>query len=165
MNEARQLPARDYLALKAAVRDLVTAAGGANRAAELTRSDAPRLSRYGSPHEAMHAPLDVIADLEAEAGAPIVTAILADMQGFNLVPQTAISKPDASISLSIGEAAKDFGAMISELAVALADGNLTEQEAAHVIPLVRELATEIAELDQALEAKLSGRVVPLGRAS
>jgi len=163
MSGSRQLPASDYARLKAATRDLVKMAGGPNRASTVTRVVPSKLTEYGSPHLSTHMPLDVIADLEADVGEPVVTSVLADLMGFVLVPKAATKQPDQTIAASMGEVAKDVGDVLCKLGAALSDGSVTVEEALKILPSVREAETELSELEEALEAKSS--VVPLGRAS
>ena len=63
------VPQGAYLTLKGAQRQLNKAVGGLESGASITRVDYRRLSRYGSPNEALFAPVDVVADLEADARA------------------------------------------------------------------------------------------------
>lgn len=160
MTAARYLPLNDYLALKAAFRSLTRACGGPHASAKITRSDAPRLSRYASPEEQMHAPLDVIADLEAEAGAPEVTRVLAGLLGYVLV-QTP--KPGGNLSVSIGDVgalAKEAGEAITFLGEALGGSETLSAAKCRKMGLRRELreAMEVlARIDAALEALEDGR--------
>ncbi|WP_337996209.1 hypothetical protein [Oleispirillum naphthae] len=160
MTAARYLPLNDYLALKASVRSLVRSCGGPNAAAGITRSDAPRLSRYGAAEEAMHAPLDVIADLEAEAGVPEVTRVLAGFLGYVLVPKP---KPAARGGVSIGDVgalAKEAGEAITFLGSALGAPEPLSAAKCRKMGLRRELreAMEVlARIDSALETLEDGR--------
>lgn len=160
MTAARYLPLNDYLALKAACRALVRACGGPNAAAGITRSDAPRLSRYGAAEEAMHAPLDVIADLEAEAGTPEVTRVLAGFLGYVLVPKP---KADVRGGVSIGDVgalAKEAGEAIAFLGQALGAPEALTAAKCRKMGLrreVREAMEVLARIDGALEALEEGR--------
>jgi hypothetical protein len=157
----RQLPKRDYLALKAAFRDLVAAAGGPNRAATKTRGNASLMSRYGAVHEEMFAPDDVIADLEAEVGEPIVTRVRADLAGFQLVPKCA-ADTGINFTAHLGDVAKESGEAISSLATAMADGVITPREAEGVLQEVREAGEKLACLEKDLRSVATG-VVTLRR--
>lgn len=150
MSADRHLPARDYLYLKAATRDLITAAGGPVRAAEISRADHPRLSRYGSPNEGMHAPIDVIADLEAETGDPVVTRALADLAGFVLVPKAEAIARGINFGKHLGEVACETGQLMAGLGEALADGAVTPGEAESCLAGVRQAATKLAALEHDL---------------
>jgi len=83
----RAFPACSYMALKAAFRRLTKTVGGQESAASITRVDYQRIGRYGRAHEPMFAPIDVVADLESDAGCPMVTRAMADLQGYLLIPK------------------------------------------------------------------------------
>jgi hypothetical protein len=75
---SRILPQSTYLSLKAATRRLIGMAGGVEHAE--TRVGKSNLSDYGNPFKLeFFAPLDVIADLEASVGEPIVSSVLAQI--------------------------------------------------------------------------------------
>lgn len=124
---ARTHPAHVYRGLKAAVRRLVRDLGGQEAAASLTRVDHQRLGRYGRVQEAMQAPIDVIADLETEAGSPAVTRLLAAAQGYVLVPRP-VTPPMPLDAVALGRMANAAGNVIGDIGVALADGTVTVDE-------------------------------------
>ncbi len=147
---ARFLPERDYMAIKAAMRSLVRKCGGPHAAADLTRSDAARLSRYGAAHEAMHAPVDVLADLEAEAKSPDVTRVLADLSGFLLVPKPQVGG-EMLDAMALGRLAREQGEALAAFGDALADGEVRPEEAAKLRKEVMDAMAELARLDVALK--------------
>jgi len=153
MNEGRQLPARDYASLKAEFRDLVEAGGGVTRAARITRVNAPRLSNYCSSQDSSFAPVDVIADLEAEVGEPIVTRILADLSGYVLVRKAAVEHPVETIDRAAAPVMQAVGKAMMELGTALRDGVCSPQQAAAILPTVTMACAAIHGLDAALRAR------------
>jgi len=154
-NRARQLPASDYVALKAATRQLVTAVGGGNEAAKATRVSQQVLSGYGSvgdEHHERFAPADVIADLEAECGQPIVTRKLAELANCLLV-QLPHGAGNSAVTERSGRSAHEFGEVMSGVFGALAnDGRITPDEAAPILNDIRELMLELAGLAEAVKA-------------
>ena len=152
---ARYLPARDYAAIRERTGALVEAAGGCVAAAHDTRVGAPWLSRYGNPHESAFAPVDVIADLEARSGEPVVTRKLAELAGYVLVPvATAGGARDLMRHLSV--ISKEGGDAVSGLAAALADGKVDDAEAERVGRELGEAIAALAHCRSALQA-LAGR--------
>ncbi len=124
----RQLPLRDYHGLKRATGVLVGEAGTLRQlAADIGRKrwqvfsdwcDASQMNRF--------VPLDVIADLEALHGKPVITRALAELSNCIVVPM-----PDARSSLlglCLGELARSTGLLISNMAEALADQTIDAQE-------------------------------------
>lgn len=162
MNSARELPRRDYDALKDATKALVESFANLAEAVEVTggRSDKARLSRYGNRHEeGMFAPIDVIADLESRLGKPVVTAILADMLGFVLVPkEEAKRQPD--FAHHVGSVAKETGEAVSALAMLIDPSARTAQNIAKAQREIREAEERLAGADQVLDA-LAGNVTPI----
>lgn len=150
--EGRAHPAAAYLALKAAVRRLTKGCGGQEAAAQVTRVDFQRIGRYGRPHEAQHAPVDVIADLEADSGEPMVTRVLADLQGYVLVPKPGARAVPVGIE-HLGQVGREAGDVIAGLSDALADGEVTAGECRdlNLRRQVRELMEALATVDLSLE--------------
>lgn len=149
-----------YAALKAAVRDAVDAAGGTVRAARISRADNARISRYGSIHDAMHAPIDVVADIEQEIGDPIITRMLAELAGYALVPLAAANAQGAAFGQHIADVARSMGGVVADMAEAQADGVVDAREAAGLLRKISDAETEMAEAKADLE-----RVVSTARAT
>ena len=151
----RLLPARDYLAIKGATRDLVDAAGGHKRVGDISRTTTPKISEACAPH-AMHrfAAIDVVADLEAETGTPFVTRCLADLAGFDLTPRSIKRDPDMLGHLA--RIARESGDVVAGLSAAMADNRLTEKEKALLRKEARDAIERLRELDAALGPEARG---------
>lgn len=139
---ARQLPQSDYLQLRGAMRQLVKNAGGSVQAAEITRVAQQRLNEYGLPNAQLFAPIDVVADLEAECG-PIVTAALARLSNCLLVPLPEACRAGSVLGRLTGEAMKEVSEVFIGMADVVKDGVITGNEAAQ---LAREIDEAIAKL-------------------
>ena len=146
--------------VKSAVRELVTEAGGQARACAATGGriqNHATMSRYGSPHEEQHMPVDVVALLEADVDAPIVTAQLADLQGYVLVAKPAAVAREVTVADMCG-LVQEAGELFTDLASALADGTITAQECRDLglrrtgLRVMEDLAQIMAGLE-ALEAE------------
>lgn len=152
-----------YAALKGAFRDLVQAAGGNVRAARVSRADGGRISRYGAPHEGMHAPIDVVADLEQDIGDPIVTRQLADIAGYVLVPKAQAEALGLNFHGHFADVTRSTSAVETGIADALCDGEVSPSEAADLLPRVRRAHTELAELEADLSQRAGATVTPMRR--
>lgn len=141
----RLLPQRDYHALKAAFRTLVSAAGGPARVGEITRARNPaKLSEACAPHCMDRFPaLDVIADLECETGSPIVAKVLADLSGCDLVARDPKPADAKSLPERLARVARESADVTAAYLTATADGQLTDKERD---ALRREVAQALAEL-------------------
>ncbi len=144
----RQIPKREADALKAASHSLVEASGGVIKAAGHTQSSPSRLSEAVSPwHENRWLSLIHVADLECVAGAPLVTRVLAQMAGYDLVSQLENARPQ-DFHQHLAHIIIETGDVESHLAKALEDGTVTRAEA---LQGLRETQQAIARL-QNLEA-------------
>ncbi|GEM_PF-6978470 len=111
---ARMHPQAAYLALKAAARRLVERAGGLEASASITRVNKTTIGACTQATHEWHLAADVILDLEAEVGDPIVTRQLARHAGYELVPigeqqATVVLDPThmvAKLTGSVGDFAK-----------------------------------------------------------
>jgi hypothetical protein len=157
----RNLLGDDHLALKAAYRTLLKLAGGPVHASqEITRADPGRLSRYGNPSEPMFAPLDVIRDLEADLGEPIVTRALADQSGHVLVRKRPATK-SVDFDQHLACIAKELSDLVSGIAQAKADGTITPSEVEAIRVQIREGYEALANCEADLDRAES--VVPMSR--
>lgn len=121
MLNTRQLPQADYLRLKAAFRELTRRAGGQEAAAQVTRLRGHQtIGRYGRIQDAEHAPIDVVADLEAEIGEAPVTRALAALAGLIVIPRPPVDA-DEEWTRHLGAIAREAGETISRIGEALAD--------------------------------------------
>jgi hypothetical protein len=144
---ARLLPARDYKRIKAVSRDLVNAAGGAQRICTITRASPARLSEALAPQCIdRFLAVDQIADLEADCGEPIVTRELADMAGFDLIARSS-SHPKATELENFSSATKEFADFASAFARAARDGHFDSDEKIRIRNEVRELIQCLHDID------------------
>lgn len=146
----------DYLALKIAVGEAVALAGGARRAADETRADAPRLSRYASPHEPLHAPLDVALDLDTLSGEFPILHALADLCGFDLMKRGTEAVPADRYTHHLGAVAHDSGDLIAAVADAATDGRVTPAEAARIDQEAAEVERSVRNLRRRNRTVMSG---------
>jgi hypothetical protein len=119
-------------ALKAAVRRAVTLAGGPVAAAEVTRADAARLSRYGSANDPLFVPVDVALALDEAAGDDVILRAWANLRGFELQARDAGVNQAANIHRLAGELARGTGEVVAEAIEASADGQITRNEAQRI---------------------------------
>lgn len=149
----RKLAGAEYQALKTAFRALAKACGGLEAAAMETRVGDTQLQRYQSPHEPeAFAPVDVIADLEREAGRPVVTRALARLAGHVLFPLPPAAGSGPWV-VRLAAVAQEAGEALAGLGQALADdGEITGDEARRLglRRLCADAIEALAEVDHAL---------------
>lgn len=144
-------------ALKTAWRMLVPAVGGVDAMAACTRATRSMVSEYGSRSSERFPPADVILDAEIIAEAPLVTAALAEAQGYALVRREAM--PAARVASLLASVGQESGQVFAAAAAALADGKITEGESATLLRELGELERAVAHAIAALRgpAEAAGR--------
>lgn len=155
----RPFGAATYLRLKASARALVKKAGGQESAASITRAGHQTLSRYGLPDDATFMPVDVVADLEADIDAPVITRVLADLAGYLLIAKPPVVDADPEWISRLAALAKESGEAISKLAEALSAGGTITADEIRDLSLrqeLREAAEVLATIDLALARIESG---------
>lgn len=151
--------AGDYLRLKAATRRLVDEAGGQESAASITRiSSHATVGRYCRTQDTEFAPIDVIADWEADTGNPLVTRALADLAGLIVIPKPSVEGDPVWVA-RLGALAKEAGEAIARVGEALGDGTITAEESKRLS--LREQMSDVlrvaAEMEAALKAMEDGK--------
>lgn len=143
-----------YGDLKATVRELLHACGGEARAAERCRVSKSTLSEYGNPaHPDRHIPVDVALALETACGVMPVTEHMARAHGavlLKLAPAEASPHWLAHLT-RIGKEASDVFNRAGEY---LADADIDETEAPHLLRELDELLAVSAAMRAAVQARL-----------
>ncbi|WP_051230970.1 hypothetical protein [Kaistia adipata] len=155
MTIARIFSNQTYERLKGAARDLIGAAGGPRRCQGITRGTESLLSRYGARQEEVFAPIDVIADLEKDAGEPIVTRLLAELSGHLLVPMPVAQNTTHWFG-HLSSVLTGGSQVEVALSDALADGRIDVAEAKALRAKVLEAMTQMASLGTALDHAIDG---------
>lgn len=140
----------DRAALKAAVARAVRRAGGPTALATQTRGTIATISRHAAAHDDDHyMPVDVAADADMAAGAPIILTALAAIEGYTL------RRADAAVHFCPGM----VGALIRETAdvsasvlEAMADGVMTPRERSAVMVEIDEALAALFTLRNAISA-------------
>lgn len=134
--------------LKEALAELVTAAGGNVRAAELLRTSASQVQRYTDPAEPDYCMrVDQVRALEAATGRAIVTEFLAREAGGVLLPiETAgLGALGAEIAATAQEIAEMFGAFAEiQSDASEAGAEVTANEAGRAVAEIDDVFEKIA---------------------
>ncbi|MBL4876390.1 MAG: hypothetical protein JKY10_07855 [Cohaesibacteraceae bacterium] len=131
----RQLTVEDYREIKDAFRRLVSLClknnhRGATAAAIVTRVSQERISQYYSHDEKFKCnfpPADIVADLEAHIGEPIVTEALADLQDRRLIKRDECTTPQSPVNALL-QVIATMGQVQTHIADTLADGEIDTEE-------------------------------------
>lgn len=154
----RTLPRTDYQQIKWAFRQAVKTAGGPKLFAATTRGTPSHISEWGSPdHMDRWPPADVIADVDAEAGDPIVARTLADLAGCDLIPREA--KATGTDCEQFAAIAREAGEALEVFAKALGNGKVDGFEIPAIRKALHELMDKVHAVDAALDARIKVRAV------
>lgn len=148
----RSISDKEQLSLKAATRRAFDMAGGPEEFQHMTRVRQSVLSKYGSTTQDCadkFIPVDVAVEADVEAGSPIITAKMAHILGYKLVPVAADTVNAAPLgvhdALRIANEAAD---VVKAITSALTDGRIDQAEE-------REIAHEIEEAIKVLRDALT----------
>lgn len=140
-----------YLAIKAATRRLVRAAGGVDAASLSTRVGMQRLSSYQRAHEPDFMPVDVAVDLSAESGDVSLLRALARMVGCELVRLPDVADDTAAPwHRSLADVATHSSDVIRRLSDALADDGIVDADEiprGHIRDEIAEAINVLMSLD------------------
>lgn len=160
MVTGRQLSAVEYAGIKTAQRCLRKAIGTQGQAAAATRVEQQAISGYESTDERFaesFAPADIIADLEAECGQPIVTRKLAELAGHMLVPMPRVSLSGTRLGRITASALKETAEVFAELGAALDDERICKAESDKLAATIDEAMTVLAALKLQIAAEAEGQ--------
>jgi len=150
------LPRGWFPRIKAAQIALIARLGGIKYACQFTGLSNGQMGNYNNRDHPAIMTLQVITVLEAEAGAPLVTEAMAEVNGYR------VSSPDGSggVATAAAQVADVFrcnnailgkvGTLAVAVADALDDGRLTSNELAHLSKQTAPLRELLAQLDMIL---------------
>ena len=152
----RPLHARDYAALKTALRGLVDAVGGVEAASSVLGGySIGRISEAMSLHHPDRTlRLDLVADLEQVAPQALVTAAMARLAGCVLLPLPRRAGSEAEALSGVLRGAGELGGRVAD---ALGDGRISDDERGRLAEQLDALARAVAHA----QAVLAGPAVPL----
>lgn len=115
--------------LKAVVRRTIELAGGVSSFEHVTRVKAPVLSKYGSPTDEKHIPVDVLMDLLLDTRNHAVLSYMAAELGLKLVPLEL--EPKGADLPGMDEVAGIFrnsSELVDAIVAAVSDGKISAAE-------------------------------------
>jgi hypothetical protein len=156
MNARRDIP-QAMRALKTLFRVLVVdKVGGCDAAAACTRPGRSQIASYYDMSSEAFAPVDVVADLEAAAQEPLITAELARRAGYALVPVDAHG--NGELPASMAAFGREVAEVFATFAEGMADGTLSRDEAENLqrqlLDVIRVGKSAVAVIRRRLEAPI-----------
>ena len=141
----------ERLTIKAAVRRALNLAGGGECFSHATRVDAPRLCRYASQNDPQHMPVDVVLELDREAGSPVIVGQLAALLGYQLVHSKSDPRPvDGALAARL---ARETSEVTITLIEALNDGAISPRERNVLLKEITEAQAALHDLSARLQAE------------
>lgn len=114
-----------------------------------TRVKHAELSKYGSQGEERCIPVDVLLDAEIMRGNPMVTRLLADLQGYDLVPKTRAMDGGATVD-KVLRSVKESGDVASAYLTAMADGKMDAADRQVLCREIDEAVTILMDIRRGL---------------
>jgi hypothetical protein len=131
---------------------------GVEAACALTGKSKATLGRYYSDqeeHDDRFMPIDVVAQLEAAAEFPHVTAALADLRGITMSYDGAKRNAASSgVNQDVVALAQRFAQLMSEYNQAIGDGRITPNEAKRMLRETLALQQVLLEMKLNLEVEV-----------
>lgn len=118
-----------HFRLKAAMRDLIAAAGGIERAADLLTMGKSTVGRWQDPDAKDFPSIAHVVALEAECGRGDVSRAMAEFAGLTVAGRPADADANAGLMATHAEAVTHAAAMMAEGALAFSDSTVTPAEA------------------------------------
>jgi hypothetical protein len=132
---------------------------GIEAACSLTGKSKATLGRYYSDqdeHGDRFMPIDVVAQLEAAARFPHVTAALADLRGITLsYDAEKRNAPSKGVNQDVVALAQRFAMLMSEYNTAIGDGRITANEAKRMLRETLAIQQVLLEMKLNLEDEVS----------
>lgn len=134
--------------LKSLLQSLTNRVGGLDAAAACTRVKRAQLGNYGNLNmPEIFAPVDVVVQLEAIVGDPLVTREMARLQHYALVPVKAME--EGELSAFLARVGAGSGEVFREFAEAMSNDGLVD-------PAERAaIGRKLAELSHAVHAAMA----------
>lgn len=132
-----------FYRLKAAQRDLIAYCGGILRAAEITSASKSEVGRWNNAADPDLMSFPATLALEAECGVPVVTTVMAELNGRRLADPDASEVAQTCLWQAQAEMVRTAAELMSAGALAMADGKVTSAEA-------MKLDRDAAKLERAL---------------
>jgi hypothetical protein len=141
--------------IKAAFEELVGRVGGQVPAEASCRVSQSTIQRYCSTldeHAALFPPADVIRDLEAVAGEPIVTSMLAGLAGYTIVREPNVAAPSKDVFAALADLSREMSDITTAVCTGFNDGKFCDVDAARTIREVNDVIERAAQMRALLQS-------------
>lgn len=139
-----------FYRLKAAQRDLIKQCGGIERAADISSFGKSTVGRWNNATDAELMPMTAVLLLEAECGTPLVTSVMADLNGRRLADPDEFGQGVGNILSRYAETVRHAGELMATGAQAFADNNVTPAEATQLDRVAADVERSLSEFRRLL---------------
>ena len=144
------LPSARHYRLKAAQQELIAAAGGIMRAAEICGYSKSEVGRWNNEDAPDWMSLDAADKLEQATGKNIFTLAWLDCRGLKLAEPDSVAAREACLTTEVAGFIGDFAAIINEWALVAADGQATPAEATRFGKRLADIKGRIGDIEELL---------------
>lgn len=139
--------------LKSVVRRLLEMSGGVTSFEHMTRVKAPALSKYGSPDDETHMPVDVAMDLMLDTGSNGILSYMAARLGYKLVALEEQHFDGALPTIAdVALVIQSLNAVVQEYAQASKDNVVTASEKRRVFDKIEKAVQTLRVFQRMLDA-------------
>lgn len=139
-----------YLSLKRAVEVGYLLAGGVSLFMRVTRIKVSTLSKYasdGQDNKDTFMPIDVALDLDRAANQPVITAKMAEILGYDLVPRLVLEESARRVcDVDAVDFMMEAMDVVRAMQAALVDGRVSRDDAKKILAELAQLEREIDDL-------------------
>lgn len=131
-------------AIKTATRTAIKACGGLDSISRAVRVGITQLSDYCNREKASVVPVDVAVELDKEAQEPLILSVMAQAEGFALVP---VKFGNGLLPHDMGKFAKATSEVLQKGFESMADGNVDVQEAHEILTYAQRARTSLHHIE------------------
>jgi hypothetical protein len=138
--------------------ELLVKAVGVEAACSLTGKSKATLGRYYSDtdeHADRFMPIDVVAQIEAAAPHPHVTAALADLRGITMAYDAARRNATGGVNADVVSLSRRFAMLMAEYNESIADGRISVNEAKRMLAEATALQQVLLDMKLHLEEEVA----------
>lgn len=136
--------------VKAAQRDLIERCGGIIRAEQITGFSKSHVGRWNNPINPDLMPVGAVRALEADCGAPLITAVMAEANGRRLSDPEEDRRVDVCIMTAHADLMLQSAELCRTMALAFSDGHVSPSEATSADRFASSLERAASELRASL---------------
>ncbi len=136
--------------VKAAQRDLIERCGGIERAVTITGFSKSHVGRWRNPNDGDLMPIGAVVSLERDCQQSLVTAVMAEANGRRITDPETERQSDINVLTAHAEVMRQTAELANAVAVAIADGQVTNSEATIVDRFLASLEKSTSEMRAAV---------------